>query len=177
MKNLQKKCRTTGEKSLAYRGKSGQNTGNDFLALGLGVVLYLPKCFVAEDGPFGAPFWTPQNPPKFMWVPFLRPFPGSEAHKLLSEDAGVHRSLNGPFFRGSQKRLTMPKNHTNSTKEVSEQFEGVTGHYPVKQGFRGKSHQTIHPNVRLNLCHTVSLCYLFCPQSFSTMAGCPKTVH
>ena len=31
------------EKSLAYRGKSGQNTGNDFLALGLGVLLYLPK--------------------------------------------------------------------------------------------------------------------------------------
>ena len=30
------------EKSLAYRGKSGQNRDNDFLALGLGVVLYLP---------------------------------------------------------------------------------------------------------------------------------------
>ena len=42
MGNLQKKRRTTGKKSLAYRGKSGQNTGNDFLALGLGVVLYLP---------------------------------------------------------------------------------------------------------------------------------------
>ena len=26
----------------------------------------------------------------------------------------------------------------NSTKEFSEQFEGVTGHYPVKQGFWGK---------------------------------------
>ena len=43
MGNLQKKRRTTGKKSVAYRGKSGQNTGNDFLALGLGVVLYLPK--------------------------------------------------------------------------------------------------------------------------------------
>ena len=43
MENLQKKCRTTGKKSLAYRGKSGQNTGNDFLALGLRVVLYLPN--------------------------------------------------------------------------------------------------------------------------------------
>ena len=41
MGNLQKKCRTTGKKSLLYRGKSGQNTGNDCLALGLGVVLYL----------------------------------------------------------------------------------------------------------------------------------------
>ena len=43
MGNLQKKRRTTGKKALAYRGKSGQNTGNDFLALRLGVVLYLPK--------------------------------------------------------------------------------------------------------------------------------------
>ena len=43
MANQQKKCRTTGKKSLAYRGKSGQNTGHDFLALGLGVVLYLPR--------------------------------------------------------------------------------------------------------------------------------------
>ena len=38
---LQKKCRTTGKKSLAYRGKGDQNAGNDFLALGLGVVLDL----------------------------------------------------------------------------------------------------------------------------------------
>ena len=37
MGNLQKKRRTTGKKALG--GKSGQNTGNDFLALGLGVVL------------------------------------------------------------------------------------------------------------------------------------------
>ena len=41
MGNLQKKCRTTGKKSVAYRGKSGQNTGTDFPALRLGVVLYL----------------------------------------------------------------------------------------------------------------------------------------
>ena len=52
----------------------------------------------------------------------------------------------------------------NSTKESSEQFEGITGHYPVKQGFRGKSLQKVHPNVLQNLCHTVSLWYLFCPQ-------------
>ena len=51
MGNLQKKCRTTGKKSLAYRGKSGQNTGNDFLALGLGVVLYLPMSGVAAVAP------------------------------------------------------------------------------------------------------------------------------
>ena len=38
---LQKKCRTTAEKALAYRGKGGQNTDVAFLALRLGVVLYL----------------------------------------------------------------------------------------------------------------------------------------
>ena len=38
---LQKKCRTTEEKALAYRGKGGQNTGTAFSALRLGVVLYL----------------------------------------------------------------------------------------------------------------------------------------
>ena len=38
---LQRKCRTTGEKALAYRGKAGQNTGTAFPALRLGVVLYL----------------------------------------------------------------------------------------------------------------------------------------
>ena len=43
-----------------------------------------------------------------------------------------------PFFR-SQKGPTKPKNHTNSTKEFSEQFEGNTGHYPAKQGFRPES--------------------------------------
>ena len=43
MGNLQKKRRTTGKKPLAYRGKSGQNTGTAFPALRLGVVLYLPR--------------------------------------------------------------------------------------------------------------------------------------
>ena len=43
---LQKKRRTPGKKALAYRGKSGQNTGTAFLALRLGVVLYLLKNLV-----------------------------------------------------------------------------------------------------------------------------------
>ena len=31
------------------------------------------------------PVFDPQNPPKkFMWVPFLRPFPGNEAHTTFS---------------------------------------------------------------------------------------------
>ena len=38
-----------------------------------------------------------------------------------------------PLF-GSQKRLK-PKNLTNSTKKSSEQFEGLTGHYPAKTRF------------------------------------------
>ena len=56
------------------------------------------------------------------------------------------------------------KSRTNRPKEFSEQFEALPGRYPVKQGlFWGKSHQKVHTNVRPNLCHTVSLWYLFCP--------------
>ena len=54
MGNLQKKRRTTGKRALAYRGKSGQNTGNDFLALGLGVVLYLPSFCTGGGGVAGS---------------------------------------------------------------------------------------------------------------------------
>ena len=39
---LQKKCRTTAKKALAYRVKSGQDTDTAFLAIWLGVVLNLP---------------------------------------------------------------------------------------------------------------------------------------
>ena len=38
---LQKRCRTTAQKALAYWGKRGQNTGTDFPALRLRVVLDL----------------------------------------------------------------------------------------------------------------------------------------
>ena len=39
---------------------------------------------MAENGPFGTPFLTPKFPlKKFMWVPFLRSFPGNDAHKLF----------------------------------------------------------------------------------------------
>ena len=45
------------------------------------------KLFVAENGPFGTPFFDPKIPPKkFMWVPFLRPFPGNEAHTFFLGD-------------------------------------------------------------------------------------------
>ena len=43
------------------------------------------KLFVAENGPFGTPFLTPKILlKKFMWVPFLSPFPRNEAPKLFS---------------------------------------------------------------------------------------------
>ena len=47
---LQKKCRTTGKNPWHTGEKSGQNTGNDFLALGSRVVLYLP---ITCNGPAG----------------------------------------------------------------------------------------------------------------------------
>ena len=53
---LQKKCRTTAKKALAYRGKGGQNTGTAFLTLGLRVVLYLPMDSVLEASNFGNAF-------------------------------------------------------------------------------------------------------------------------
>ena len=53
---------------------------------------------MAQNGPFGAPFLTPKlAPKKFMWVPFLRSFPGNEAHKLFS--GGPKRGVLG----GGQK--------------------------------------------------------------------------
>ena len=54
---LQKKHRTTGRKALAYRGKGGQNTDTAFLALRLGVVLYLPtKIEKIQDRSLGLKF-------------------------------------------------------------------------------------------------------------------------
>ena len=43
------------------------------------------KLFVAQHGPFGTPFLTPKIPPQQVYVgPFLRSFPGNEAHKHFS---------------------------------------------------------------------------------------------
>ena len=53
---------------------------------------------MAEDGPFGAGFLDPQNPPEKVYVvPFLRSFPGNEAHQLFS--GGLKSGVLG----GSQK--------------------------------------------------------------------------
>ena len=54
---------------------------------------------MAENGPFWAPFLTPQIAPiKFMWVPFLHSFPGNEAHKLF-----FWGPQDGGFWVGGQK--------------------------------------------------------------------------
>ena len=53
---LQKKCRTTGKKPLACRGKGDQNTDTAFLALRLGVVRYLLTLAYAGSGLPQGPF-------------------------------------------------------------------------------------------------------------------------
>ena len=64
---------------------------------------YAKLFFVAENGPFGTPFWTPQvSPKKFMWVPFLRPFPGNEAHHFFLG------AQNGVFWVGAKKFYENP---------------------------------------------------------------------
>ena len=40
----------------------------------------------------------------------------------------------GDIIVWGPKRTHKAKNRTNGTKEFSEQFEGVTGHYTVKEG-------------------------------------------
>ena len=56
---------------------------------------------MAHIGPFGTPFLTPKLPlKKFLWVLFLRSFPGNEAHKLFSFFLGVQ---NGVFWVGGQR--------------------------------------------------------------------------
>ena len=45
----------------------------------------------------------------------------------LTMSTGSYRDLEGGSLAQEPKRLTKPKNRTNSTKEFSEQFEGITG--------------------------------------------------
>ena len=70
-----------------------------------------------------------------------------------------------PLSAALQKsQKTAPNNYLNTLR-------GLPGHYPVKQGFWGKSHQKVHPNVRQYLCHTVSLWYLFCPRTWEAASS------
>ena len=67
------------------------------------------------------------------------------------------------FISGGKKDPQSQKIARTAPKNLLNNSRGLLAHYPVKQGFRGKSHQKVHPNV---LCHTVSLWYLFCTHAF-----------
>ena len=58
---------------------------------------------------------------------------------------------------------TAPKNFLNNSRRLP-------GHYPVKQGFWGKSHQKVHPNVRQNLCHSFFVVPCRSPTSIASKA-------
>ena len=67
----------------------------------------------------------------------------------------------------SSKTTKDSQSHKKSHEQHQIIFWTIRGGYgslPSKQGFRGKSQQKVHPNVRQNLCRTVSLWYPFCPQ-------------
>ena len=91
------------------------------------------------DSEFSALFLQGFRPPKKIHAQNSRP----ELSALLSNFTFLNpKFIHGDFLLtgetkiiGGQKGPTKPKNRTNSTKEFSEQFEEVTGHYPVKQGF------------------------------------------
>ena len=58
------------------------------------------QTFRGRKWPVWDPLFDPQNPPRisFLWVPFLRPFPGNEAHKLFS---------GGPKIRARKKPINI----------------------------------------------------------------------
>ena len=84
-----------------------------------------------------------QSPSRFgIRLRFLHPhFPSPNIESALFVDH---------WEPGAKKDSQSQKSRTNSAKELSEQFEAVTGHCTVKQGLWGKSHQKVHPNVRQN---------------------------
>ena len=75
-----------------------------------------------------------------------------------------------PLVR-SQKGLTKPKNRTNSTKELSEQFEGISGSLPSKtRVLRQIAPGSSPERLAKSLSHSFFLWCLFCHQS------CPPKV-
>ena len=82
---LQKKCRTTEKKLLAYRGKGGQNADTASHALRSGVVLCLPSNF------FGAV----NHMPKISHANFA-----PISHKILRPE-NVFLFFSGKFCTGS----------------------------------------------------------------------------
>ena len=77
---------------------------------------------------------------------------------------GPERHLNaaGQKFR-IEKRTPKPKNRTNSAKECSEQFEGVTGHSHENKGFEANRTRKFTRKFGEPLCRKSSLGYRLCP--------------
>ena len=65
-----------------------------------------------------------------------------------------------------QKRRTKPKIRANSTKEFSEQFEGVVGHYPVKQGFEANRTRKFTQTFGKSLSHSFFVVPFLSPKVF-----------
>ena len=86
----------------------------------------------------------------------------------------VEFKLNFTISLGETDLNQGPKQNPEA-KESHEQhqriFWTIRGHYPVKQGFWGKSRQKAQPKVRQNLCRKSSLGYFFCPWLNSEKGG------
>ena len=96
------------------------------------------------------------------WTPSSLPIAFSTILETRRVEGGWQTGVSGGKKDPESQRIarTAPNMFLNNSR-------GLPGHYPVKQGYWGKSRQKVHPNVRQNLCHTVSLWYLFCPQVLS----------
>ena len=53
----------------------------------------------------------------------------------LTDSGKSERLESTPESSGAKKEPQSQKNRTDSAKEFSDQFKGVAGHYPLKQGF------------------------------------------
>ena len=74
----------------------------------------------------------------------------------------------------NQKPVKNPK-PKKSREQYQRIFWTIRGHYPIKQGFWGKSHQKVHPKVRRNLCRKV-LCGTFSvPERRPSLFVCPPS--
>ena len=132
---LQKKCRTTGKKALAYRGKGGQNTGTAFPALRLGVVRYLlrfsranfPPIFSESLGltpPFVSPCFRFSKPcPSFPW--------------FLGERQGRPRKEQG-FFIPTEPLKSLEKKGRRPEKTRKSSQGEKTRNSKKKQGEEGQ---------------------------------------
>ena len=80
----------------------------------------------------------PRLPRKFPGLPWRSAVsltPSSGSQKLSLTCLKTARIFMCGALNSGTKRTHKAKNRTNSTKEFSEQFEGLPGHYPVKRGF------------------------------------------